>query len=261
MSLLEVRKIKDLYKNEPLTRAQLLKWEKEVLEKFEDKMKDKNCPFPCIPATQGFSMNHLRYGFLGDPCSDSSIDELADLLSIYSKTAIEYGKYTSLIVFFRTPIKLVETYTVEQFEQLFWKHLNGLTNVDQVQWPKQIPTDPHHPLWEFCYNGEQYFMYCATPAHKNRKSRQFDVYMLAITPRWVLTEFGKSEAFAQRIRTQVRKRLENYDSIPIHPDLNSYGNPDNFEWKQYFLHDDNTALLKCPFHRMMKNGHIDTNLE
>jgi uncharacterized protein len=253
MSHWEVMIIKDLFINESSNKNQLRPWESLALEKFESKMKDKEHPFPCIPATQGFSLNHLRYGFLGDPREDSSMKDLAQLLSSYSNHSKEYGPYTSLIVFFETPDDIKTTYSVEQFEQVFWKQLSGLTEVDQVNWPSHIPTDPHNPLWEFCYHGEQYFMYCATPSHQNRKSRHFDVYMLAITPRWVLTDFGKSEDYAKKIRTQVRKRLENYDSIGIHPDLNTYGKQDNFEWKQYFLHDDDTALSKCPFHRMMKN--------
>lgn len=244
--------IRDIFKDEASTREQLHSWQQLALEKFEAKMKDKEKPFPCIPATQGFAMNHLRYGFLGDPRIESSIEELAHLLSSYSENAKAYGDYTSLIVFFETPNEMKETYTVEQFEQLFWLHLNGLASADEMTWPNHIPTDPHHSLWEFCFHGEQYFIYCATPSHQNRKSRHFDVYMLAITPRWVLTEFGKAEAYAKKIRTQVRNRLANYDSIEIHPDLNSYGNEDNFEWKQYFLHDDDTALSKCPFHRLLK---------
>jgi uncharacterized protein len=253
MSHWEVMIIKDLFINKSSNKNQLRPWESLALEKFESKMKDKEHPFPCIPATQGFSLNHLRYGFLGDPREDSSMKDLAQLLSSYSNHSKEYGPYTSLIVFFETPDDIKTTYSVEQFEQVFWKQLSGLTEVDQVNWPSHIPTDPHNSLWEFCYHGEQYFMYCATPSHQNRKSRHFDVYMLAITPRWVLTDFGKSEDYAKKIRTQVRKRLENYDSIGIHPDLNTYGKQDNFEWKQYFLHDDGTALSKCPFHRMMKN--------
>jgi uncharacterized protein len=251
MSHWEVMIIKNLFKYEPSNKNQLQQWESLALEKFESKMNDKELPFPCIPATQGFALNQLRYGFLGDPRNDSSIMELAQLLSTYTIHSKEYGPYTSLIVFFETPDEIKSSYSVEQFEQTFWKHLSGLAHVDHVNWPSHIPTDPHNPLWEFCYHGEQYFMYCATPSHQNRKSRHFDVYMLAITPRWVLTEFGKSEDYAKKIRTQVRKRLENYDTIGIHPDLNTYGQEDNFEWKQYFLHDDETALSKCPFHRMM----------
>ncbi|WP_263399311.1 YqcI/YcgG family protein [Sutcliffiella deserti] len=217
-------------------------------------MKDKERPFPCIPATQGFALNQFRYGFAGDPRSEKSIEELGDLLALYTETAKENGPYTSLLVFFETPLDVKETFSTEQWEQLFWKHLNGLSQIDEIEWPAHIPSDPLHPLWEFCYHGEQYFMYCGTPSHRNRKSRHSEEYVLAITPRWVLEEFGKQGEYARKIKSQVRKRLENYDTIDIHPDLNSYGNPENYEWKQYFLHDDDTSIAKCPFHRTIKSS-------
>lgn len=246
--------MKQLYKDEPSHRHQLQQWERMALEKFAAKMKDREQPFPCVPATIGFSTNQLRYGFAGDPREASTIDEVAELLRDYSHASKQIGNYTSLIVFYETPQNLVETHSVEQFEQLFWKQLIGLSEKDGAEWPKHIPTDPHDPIWEFCYNREQYFMYCATPSHQNRKSRHFDYFMLAITPRWVLEEFNKSEPYAKKIKSQVRKRLEKYDSIQIHPYLNSYGEEDNFEWRQYFLRDDDTTLSKCPFHRLFKRG-------
>ncbi|MDZ5471390.1 YqcI/YcgG family protein [Bacillus sp. 31A1R] len=226
-----------------------MQWERAALEKFELKMTNKEKPFPCIPATIGFSTNHLRYGFIGDPREFSSIELLGELLTEYTEASRQFGKYTSLVIFYETPEDLRRLNSVEEFEQLFWKQLSGLSKIDDLEWPKDIPTDPHNPIWEFCFRGEKYFMYCATPAHVNRQSRHFDHMMLAITPRWVLQEFNKSKSYASRIKKQVRKRLENYDNAPIHPHLNSYGEEDNFEWRQYFLRDDDTSLSKCPFHQ------------
>ncbi|MBT2663577.1 YqcI/YcgG family protein [Bacillus sp. ISL-45] len=234
----------------------LQEWEKQALEKFFVKMSDKEKPFPCIPATIGFSMNQLRYGFVGNPGMETTINELASLLTSYTKHSKEIGNYTSLVIFYETP-ESMKNESVEEFEQLFWNHLSGLSTLDEFDWPEDIPTDPHDPIWEFCFSGEKYFMYCATPAHKNRKSRHFDVMMLAITPRWVLQEFNKSQSYAGRIKAQVRERLAKYDSIAIHPDLNTYGAEDNFEWRQYFLRDDDTSLSKCPYHRVLRFLGID----
>ncbi|WP_462412474.1 YqcI/YcgG family protein [Neobacillus sp. Marseille-QA0830] len=243
--------IKGLYKHEAHTQHLLNEWEKSILASFEAKMTDKKKPFPCIPATIGFSMNQLRYGFISDPRDDSSIIELGELLERFTKEAKGFGPYTSLIIFYHVPEEVKEDYTVEEFEQLFWKQLAGLSSIDGMEWPEDIPNDPHDPVWEFCFQGEKYFMYCATPAHENRQSRHFDTMVLAITPRWVLKQFNKNESFAKNIKKQIRNRLSDYDSIPIHPDLNSYGSDDNFEWRQYFLRDDDTSLSKCPYHRFL----------
>ncbi|UYG95255.1 YqcI/YcgG family protein [Cytobacillus firmus] len=240
-------KISHLYTASSSSMQSLEDWQLNALDKFQKKMTDKEKPFPCIPATIGFAKNQLRYGFSDDPGNPSSIQQTASILKEFTKHSRNYGSYTSLIIFYKHKDHL----RVEEYEQLFWDQLTGLSEIDEVEWPNGIPKDPHDPLWEFCFHGEKYFMYCATPAHKNRQSRHFDTMMLAITPRWVLQEFMKKETLASRIKNQVRKRLLNYDTISIHPDLNSYGNEDNLEWKQYFLRDDDTAISKCPFHRLL----------
>ncbi|MBM6617934.1 YqcI/YcgG family protein [Bacillus suaedaesalsae] len=229
-----------------------LSWERDALQIFHQKMTDKEYLFPCIPATQGHSLDHFRYGFVGDPRKNSTVNEFAKLLKEYTEKSKQIGKYTSLIVFFETPIELSQEYDVEQFEQIFWQLLSDISSIDEKEWPKNIPVDPHNPIWEYCFHHEQYFMYCATPAHKNRNSRHFPYFMMAITPRWVLEQFNENKSFAAKIKENIRKRIVAYDSVPIHPDLNTYGKEDNYEWKQYFLHDDESSLSKCPYHRFLK---------
>lgn len=241
-----------LYNAEQQEELSLLSWEKDALHAINEKLTNKEQPFPCIPATQGHTLNHFRYGFLGDPRNESTVKEFAELLKEYTKTSRQLGKYTSLIVFFETPEELTQSYSVEQFEQLFWRILTEVSALDEKEWPTHIPTDPHNPIWEYCFHQEQYFMYCATPAHENRKSRHFPYFMMAITPRWVLEQFNENKTLAAKIKENIRKRIVDYDSVPIHPDLNTYGKEDNFEWKQYFLHDDESSLTKCPYHRFLR---------
>ncbi|MGG1675359.1 YqcI/YcgG family protein [Neobacillus sp. NRS-1170] len=239
-----------IYTKETLQQMALEHWQKDAMEKFEAKMTDKSKPFPCIPATQGYQLHHFRYGFI----RNSNAKQLADMLEAYSNCFREIGSYTSLIIFYEPRRELLEKTPVEKFELLFWKQLNLVQEFDQVKWPNHIPQDPHDSLWEFCYHGEQYFIFCATPSHKNRLSRHFPYFMLAITPRFVLEQFSSSESKAAKIKASIRKRLSEYDTIAIHPNLNTYGKNDNYEWKQYFLHDDDTTLSRCPFHSVIKTS-------
>lgn len=219
------------------------------MEKFESKITNKENPFLCIPAKIGFSTNQLRYGFVGDPRDVTTVYKLVDILKVFTEKSKEFGDFTSLIIFYRLREDIEKIYSVEEYEQLFWQQLNQIAAVDELDWPQDIPVEAHQPTWEFCFHGERYFMYCATPAHMQRQSRHFDTMMLAITPRWVLQKFNKSESRTKKIKERIRKQIMNYDSIDVHPDLNSYGEKDNFEWKQYFLRDDHTTSAKCPFHR------------
>ncbi|WP_348771240.1 YqcI/YcgG family protein [Priestia flexa] len=238
---------------ETIDYSQLVSWEQDALKAFIAKMENKEHLFPCIPAIQSFSLRHLRYAFVCCIGSNQATIELAAILKEFALNCKSYGKYTTLIIFFETPQSLIAKKTVEDFELLFWKQLRLLNKLDEEKWPQHIPEDPSESEWEYCFNGEQYFMYCATPKHKDRQSRYFPYVMMAITPRWVLQEFNKNTNYAEKIRREVRERIKNYDAISVHSALNNYGNKDNYEWKQYFLRDDNTELSSCPFLRRLSN--------
>lgn len=228
-------------------------WQLQAYEAFASKMSDKDNLFPCIPATQGFHLNHFRYGFVSDPRKDTAVTELAVILKTYSETSRSTGNLSSLVVLFETPEDLRNSFSVTDYEELFWSLLNQLSDQDEKEWPDHIPIDPSENAWEFCYHEEQYFVYCGTPAHVNRQSLHGEVFTLAITPRWVLDEFNTSPISSEKVKQKIRQRLADYDTAPAHPELKKYGQEDNFEWKQYFLRDDHTSLRKCPFHKLWKD--------
>jgi uncharacterized protein len=225
-------------------------WQQIAYRSFSSMVADDENTYPCIPARHGFLSNNLRFSFIGDPREDCSIKELADSLREYGKCSRHTGKYASLAVFFETPEDMLEDYDVENYRQLFWSVLNKVTTFDEMEWPEDIPTDPAHNKWEFCFNGEPYFCFCATPAHKIRKSRHFPSLLIAFQPRWVFEEMNDSTAFGRKMKKLIRKRIVEYDGIAGHPDLKWYGQEDNYEWKQYFISDDESSPSKCPFMRM-----------
>lgn len=222
-------------------------WKYDAYRQFVTKLSDSTYLFPCIPATIGFKRGHFRYGFISEPRSDQAALELARILERFGEEARGFGKYTSLVLFCETPKELTDGCTVEKYREVFWKLLLKVRGMDKKDWPEQLPANPHDPVWEYCFGKEQYFMYCATPAHRLRQSRYFPYFMLAITPRWVLVEFNSSGEAAVHMKSKIRKRILRYDAVGIHPDLNTYGNEDNFEWKQYFLGDDLAPSSRCPF--------------
>jgi uncharacterized protein len=236
-------------------------WKLDALQAFKIKMTDKEKLFPCIPATQAFALHQLRYGFCDDPREESTAQTFASLIKEYTNVFKSLGHYTSLIIFFHTPQDLITGGSVEYFEELFWKQLNRVSMLDECDWPEKVPIDPHEHLWEYCFHGEPYFIFCATPLHQKRYSRHFPYMMLAITPRWVLTKFNQQTTHAAKIKKQIRKRLQAYDSLPAHPHLHDYGHIENYEWKQYFLHDDETAISACPFHRHLTQKEDATESE
>lgn len=228
----------------------LCSWQQSAYKSFCSIIADKENTYPCIPGRQGFLMNDLRFSFIGDPREISSVKELAYSLKKYGKCSHHTGKYTSLVVFFHTPKDMLTQYSVEDYRHLFWNILNHVTSFDEQNWPDDIPIDPSHHKWEFCFDGEPYFTFCSTPGHKRRKSRYFPCFLLAFQPRWVFEEINDSTHLGRKMKKAIRKRLIGYDNIPSHPDLKWYGQEDNHEWKQYFLSDDESSLSQCPFTKM-----------
>lgn len=235
-------------------------WQQSAYTDFAAMVADEANTFPCIPARKGFLSNHLRYSFIGDPREEQSIKTLALCLKEYNKHCQTCGNYTTHTIFFKTSNDM-HKFDVADYTILFWSVLNNLTKFDEIDWPKEIPTDPSHNEWEFCFNGEPYFVSCATPAHKIRKSRHFSTLLMAFQPRWIFEEINDSTAFGRKLKKLIRKRINEYDDIPAHPDLKWYGQEGSNEWKQYFLSDENDSPLKCPFLRMQNSLIFPQNKE
>lgn len=229
---------------------ELTPWQQEAYTQFSDMMCDEQHPYPCVPGKQGFQKDMLRFGFADDPRTPDSIEQLASLLKDYGDISRDTGNYASLVVFFHS--EDLREAEIDSFQDLFWEVLSRVHELDETPWPDDISKDPHHHTWEFCFGGEPYFAFCATPAHAVRKSRHFPNFLIAFQPRWVFDEINSSTAFGQKLKKVIRKRLVEYDEIDAHPSLKWYGQEDNLEWQQYFLSDDDSSLSKCPFMNSQK---------
>jgi uncharacterized protein len=226
---------------------ELTNWQQSAYNHFSAMMCDEHHPYPCVPGKQGFQSDTLRFGFAGDPRNEAASEELAALLKQYGKISRDTGTYASLVVFFNSEGIEEDNHSIDSYQHIFWTLLNRIHELDETPWPDGIAKDPHHHTWEFCFEGEPYFAFCATPAHIVRKSRHFPYFLVAFQPRWVFDEINSSTAFGQKLKKVIRKRLIEYDEAEPHPSLKWYGQEDNYEWKQYYLSDDDSSLSKCPF--------------
>ncbi|MFZ3590779.1 YqcI/YcgG family protein [Bacillus sp. DJP31] len=222
-------------------------WEIDAFQKFSTMVADDENKYPCLPSRIGLVSGHLRFGFVGDPRNPNTSNEIASHLAAYGECSRDTGKYASLVLFCETPLELKDSYGVQNYEDIFWSLLNQVSELDVIVWPSQISKDPTDPSWEFCFNGHPYFCFCGTPAHIHRKSRHFPYFLLAFQPRWVFEEMNDSTTIGRAMKKTIRERLLKYDTVPVHPSLKWYGQSENLEWKQYFLHDDNHIPSRCPF--------------
>lgn len=61
----------------------LEEWKQDAFTQFGEMVGDEADTFPCVPGRQGFFLDHLRYGFVGDPRGEEAVNELAELLREY----------------------------------------------------------------------------------------------------------------------------------------------------------------------------------
>ncbi|AGA64647.1 hypothetical protein B488_06550 [Liberibacter crescens BT-1] len=231
----------------------LKKWEQVVFADFDAVINNKDRPFPCVFAVNGYKKDMLRFSFYEEIKAAALRDDLCEFCENYQS----YGKQTSFVVFEQPlPIKTIKEYRVK-----FWNILNDLSRLDNNSWPANIPECLDHPEWEFCFHGEAMFIVCNTPAHVNRLSRRSPGFMLTIQPRWVFDDLLDTEIKANNAFATVTKRLEPYDIASKSPFLGKYGDPHNREWMQYFLDDGEDKKICCPFRKMQKNNPDKTKMK
>jgi FPC/CPF motif-containing protein YcgG len=134
------------------------------------------------------------------------------------------------------------------YEKEFWRTLQDLHDRDEVAWPADIPTSPAHPSWEFSFGGVPMFAFSAAPTHDRRRSRNLgDGLVVLFQPRTVFADVMGGTPGGIKARRTIRRRLAEWDTTAAHRDLGDYGDPSNFEWRQYFIADDDTRMReRCP---------------
>ncbi|KAF8888700.1 YqcI/YcgG family-domain-containing protein [Gymnopilus junonius] len=230
----------------PLTRVQVTElfpegtWQRTAYEDYVRVLLDEELVFPCIYATKGFKSDDQVYVFIdSDDLSDPRhIRALADGLADYLPKARSLGPNTSLVLLAK---QNPNPRTVEEYQSLFWKLLDGCAKIDRKPWPADIPRTIDDAKWCFCFGGEPFFTVIQTPAHIQRRTRYAKGVTIVFQPKWIFNILFSTDAKRTAALAKVRSLLAKYDPIPVSPDLKNYGEPDSREFEQYFLMDENVS--------------------
>ena len=194
--------------------------------------------FPCIYATKGFKTDDQLYMFIdSDDLSDPRhIRHLVANLQVYLPQSRALGPNTSLVLL----AKINDNpRSIDEYNDLFWKMLDGAAQRDTKPWPNSIPRDMDTDKWCFCFGGEPFFTVIQTPAHQIRRSRHARGVTIVFQPKWIFDILFSTPAKRVGALAKVRALLAKYDPIPVSPELKDYGVSGSREAQQYFLLDEN----------------------
>ncbi len=132
----------------------------------------------------------------------------------------------------------------------FWDLLASLTLFDERPWPHDRPVDAADPRWEWCFDGEPWFVFGCSPAYRLRRSRNLGPCLtLVFQVRRVFARLSGSTPAGQAAKWQIRRSLLAYDAVAPHPHLGDDQHSSVYKWRQYMLPDDQHVRdpAECPF--------------
>lgn len=223
-------------------------WFIQEYEVFRSKVLDAE--FPCYFGTNAERAGHLRYTYI----EQGDMSHLPITLTEFMELSRSHPKTRHALVLFAEPESSDKP--LDFYKDRFWDLLQWLHRNDPKPWPEDVPQDPEHPRWEYCFAGEPMFVFSSAPAYRQRASRNLGKSLvLLFQPRRVFRGIEGGTPGGTTARAKIRSKMLKYDGMPFHPEMGAYGDPSSFEWKQYFLPDDNAPVSgKCPFHSAGNKG-------
>jgi uncharacterized protein len=198
--------------------------------------------YPCYFGSAAERNGALYYSY----ANSSTLDHLPTTLHTFIGLCTDISRDKNNLVVFLEPHDQPVTHT--EHRALFWDILQYLRDRDPHPPANGAASDPSHPLWEFPFAGHEFFVVGVSPTYQLHRSRNLGPCMMMLfQPREVFQVGATTNAIGEASRQRIRERVQQWDGVSAHPDLNTYGRPDNLEWTQYFISDDNSRETgRCP---------------
>ncbi len=215
--------------------AGLPPWLPAVYAEFRRNVLDPD--YPCYFATIGEKKKELYYTHV----DASNADRLpATMRAFAALSRRSPGKRLALVAFTEPGAKALDH---GASAGRFWSLLQHLHDADEAPWPAGVPLDPNDPRFEFSFAGAPMFVFGAAPSYHRRRSRNLGPSLvLLFQPRTVFAGIEGGTPAGVKARATIRGRLAAWDLVAPHAAFCDYGDPSNFEWKQYFVPDDDAPI-------------------
>ncbi len=217
----------------PQQNSQFLK----IKEEFRKFIIDEN--HPCIMANTVFSMDDYQlhiYDKLGSRNTAESL--LADLKSYLGEYDFGDNKFKSFIAVFPE----MEVVGEIEFENLLWRQLQFLHDLDGDPWDPRVSSDAEDSNFSFSIGGRAFYVVGMHPK-SSRMARQAPYPTLVFNLHWQFEKLREMGVY-HKVRDKIRERDKTLQG-DINPVLADFG--DSSEARQYSGRNVGEAW-KCPFH-------------
>jgi FPC/CPF motif-containing protein YcgG len=193
---------------------------------------------PCVMAQTVFSMDkvdlHEYEDFGAKSAARKILEDLRTYISNYDFTSNDF--FTFIATFSGRKI-----FSEKQFEELLWKQLQFLHEVDDQPWDPSVSNDPSNEKFSFSLAGKAFYIVGLHPG-SSRKARQSPNPSIAFNLHWQfekLREMGSYEVVRDKIRERDKELQGNNN-----PMLENFGEAS--EARQYSGRKVGEEW-KCPF--------------
>lgn len=213
----------------------------KIYNEFDEFIIDQN--HPCVMAQTVFNMEHVDFHVYSNfGTKQTAIEILEDLKAYLANYNFESNDFYTFIAVFKEK----KEYSEKEFEQVLWKQLQLLHEIDEIPWDKEVSKNPENGHFSFSINGKAFYIVGMHP-NSSRKSRQSPYPAIALNLHWQFEKLREMNVF-HNVRNKIRDRdIELQGNI--NPMLQDFGT--NSEARQYSGRKVDKAW-KCPFHQANK---------
>lgn len=227
-------------------------WFAPTHRRFADRLTGSPA-YPCPFGVQAQKRHDNWFAALDGEYGPQEMRELAWSIRTFRDLSRTSRSRQSLIIFVGPPETdrpLSLDPLLEQDHAHVWDILSALSELDPDPWPRDHPQDVRHPDWQWCFVGEPWFVFAASPAHRARRSRNLsDCLTLVFQTMDVFDGLIEHERAWLSTKERIRSQLRQYDAVPPHPHLGDLSKAPEHRWRHALLPDDQSTRnpAACPF--------------
>ncbi|MET9315391.1 YqcI/YcgG family protein [Kribbella sp. NPDC003505] len=189
--------------------------------------------FPCFFARQALTSEQIVFAYAAGS-SDHVLNDCTLALRRLAARIRHAPELTGVLL-----VDVDDCRTIDEDEAFAGKLLRHLIAASATRWPSDAPRDPSDPHWTLWIDGVGFFLNISTPRHTRRRSRNVGDAIAVIAQ--ARATFDAPAPSDPRVRGNIRRRIREYDSVPVHGALGRYGSPGTREIDQYFLGDGDSC--------------------